>query len=285
MKFAVIGAGAVGLLTACLLKEAGNKVQLITRRSEQAKLINERGVLKGSDRYDIEATADWGSIFSEAYIIVAVKYDGLKNVLPLLQEKALTNPIVFLQNGMLHIEKIQKLPQPHIAAASVEHGVVKISDHEIRHTGHGVYKFALIKGEGNIFQPLVSLPGVRAEWHEDADRLLFRKVLLNTLINPLTALMELKNGELLTNLYALGLMERLYEELANAFPDMTTLLPFEEVVGLCSSTSQNTSSMLADKLAGRKMELDTILLYTLNRAPNDLPILRSLYQLLKSTEV
>lgn len=285
MEFVVIGAGAVGLLTASLLKEAGNEVNLITRREEQAQLINKYGVVKGSNRYDIKAATSWKSIPPEAIIFVAVKYDGLKTVLPLLQEQAQTNPIIFLQNGMLHIDAIKKLPQKNIAAASVEHGVVKLNDYEIRHTGQGIYKMALLKGEEKVFLPLVSLPGIRMEWHADADQLLFRKVLLNTLINPLTALMELKNGELLTNPYAFELLERLYKELANTFPEMAALLPFEEVEALCTSTSGNTSSMLADKLAGRKMELDTILLYTLNRSPKDLPILRSLYQLLKSTEV
>ncbi|TWT28095.1 2-dehydropantoate 2-reductase [Planomicrobium sp. CPCC 101110] len=285
MKFAIVGAGAVGLLTACLLKDAGNEVQLIVRREEQAKLINGQGVLKGGVRYNITANTGWQAIAPEEYVVVAVKYDGLKNVLPFLQTRALTNPVVFLQNGMLHIETITKLPQTNIAAASVEHGVVKVSDHEIRHTGNGVYKFALLKGEGNIFRPLTAMPGVRAEWHDDADRLLFRKVLLNALINPLTALMELKNGQLLSNPYAFALLERMYEELADAFPEMVSLLPFEEVAALCNSTSENTSSMLADKLAGKKMELDTILLYTLNRSKKELPILQSVYQLLKSYEV
>ncbi|PSL24819.1 ketopantoate reductase [Planomicrobium soli] len=285
MEFVVIGAGAVGLLTASLLKEAGNKVQLVTRREVQARQITDHGVVKGANRYDIKATTSWKSIPPEAYILVAVKYEGLETVLPLFQEQAQTNPVIFLQNGMLHIEAIKKLPQKNIAAASVEHGVVKLSDHEIRHTGQGIYKVALLKGEERVFLPLVSLSGIHMEWHADADRLLFRKVLLNTLINPLTALMKLKNGELLTNPYAFELLERLYRELADAFPEMEELLPFNEVSALCTSTSSNTSSMLADKLAGRKMELDTILLYTLNRSQKDLPILRSLYQLLKSTEV
>jgi 2-dehydropantoate 2-reductase len=285
MKFVIIGAGAVGLLTACLLKEAGNEVQLITRREEQAKLINEQGVFNGAAHYQIKASAGWESIPQEAYIIIAVKYDGLKNVLPLLQNLAMQNPIVFLQNGMLHLEAIEKLPQNNIAAGSVEHGVVKVSDHEIRHTGQGIYKFALIKGDESIFRPLLSMPGIRAEWHADMDRLLFRKVLLNALINPLTALMELKNGELLTNPYAFELLENLYKELFDAFPEMAALVPFEELAALCESTATNTSSMLADKLAGRKMELDTILLYTLNRAPKELPLLGSFYLLLKSTEV
>jgi 2-dehydropantoate 2-reductase len=285
MEFVIIGAGAVGLLTACLLKDAGNDVQLITRREEQAKLINKQGVLKGAAQYSIKASAGWENIPPDAFILVAVKYDGLKSVLPHFQDHALNNPLIFLQNGMLHLEAIQKLPQPNIAAGSVEHGVIKLNDREIRHTGEGVYKFALLKGDADLFKPLLSMPGVRTQWQRDADQLLFRKVLLNTLINPLTALLDLKNGELLTNPYANVLLKKLYRELSEAFPEMATLLPFEEVEALCQSTAKNTSSMLSDKKAGRKMELDTILLYTLERAPIELPLLQAFYLLLKSSEV
>lgn len=285
MKFVIIGAGAVGLLTACLLKEAGNEVQLITRRKEQANLINELGIDKDGSLFAITASTDWKTIPPDACILVAVKYDGLKNVFPFFQNLPENQPLVFLQNGMLHIEEIKKLVQYNVAVGSVEHGVVKIDDRKIRHTGQGIYKFALIKGNETEFQPLLEQPGICTEWHIDADRLLFRKVLLNTLINPLTALTGLKNGELLTNPYANELLEKLYGELLIAFPEMKQLLPFDEVVRLCNSTAKNTSSMLADKLAGKKMELDTILLFTLNRSHENLPLLRSLYLLLKSSEV
>lgn len=285
MKFVIIGAGAVGLLTACLLKEAGNEVQLITRRKEQANLINELGIDKDGSLFAITASTDWKTIPRDACILVAVKYDGLKNVFPFFQNLPENQPLVFLQNGMLHIEEIKKLVQYNVAVGSVEHGVVKIDDRKIRHTGQGIYKFALIKGNETEFQPLLEQPGICTEWHIDADRLLFRKVLLNTLINPLTALTGLKNGELLTNPYANELLEKLYGELLIAFPEMKQLLPFDEVVRLCNSTAKNTSSMLADKLAGKKMELDTILLFTLNRSHENLPLLRSLYLLLKSSEV
>ncbi len=51
MNFAVVGAGAVGMLTASLLKEAGCGVQLITRRPEQAEQINSAGILRDGEIY------------------------------------------------------------------------------------------------------------------------------------------------------------------------------------------------------------------------------------------
>lgn len=285
MEFAVIGAGAVGMLTACLLEESGSEVLLISRREEQAKAINEHGITKDNSICNVRATTDWGEINPKSVILLAVKYSEIDEVLGRLEKACLSNPIVFLQNGMLHVELAKKLFQSHIAVGSVEHGALKVNDHEVRHTGKGIVKFALLKGDQHCFFSLLKLQKFNSEWHDNADQLLFRKVLMNSLINPLTALMSIRNGELLSNPYAYGLLKNLYKELRSAFPEMENFLPFEEVTALCESTALNTSSMLADKKAGRKLELDTIVLYTLKRSPVELPLLQALYHLLKSAEV
>ncbi|RNF40685.1 ketopantoate reductase family protein [Planococcus salinus] len=285
MKVTVVGAGAVGMLTACLLEQTGAETLLVTRRDEQAKTINAQGIKKEDVVCKVKATANWNDIDPDSFILLAVKHSQLDEVMSLLETGFLSNPIVFLQNGMLHVEPAKNLPQEHIAVGSVEHGALKLSDCEVRHTGKGTIKFALLKGDENRFCPLLETEGFPCSWHGEADSLLFRKVLLNSLINPLTALMSIKNGELLTNPYAYELLKNLYKELGAAFPEMEVLLPFEEVAALCASTAQNTSSMLADKKAGRRLELDTIVLYTLQRSPVELPLLQGLYHLLKSAEV
>lgn len=284
MNFAVIGAGAVGMLTASLLKEAGCGVQLITRRDEQADLINSKGIkMNGSVQY-INASTQWDRIPPNAFIFVTVKYAHVPAIIATLKRRCLDNPVVFLQNGMMHLELLRNLPQKDIAAGIVEHGALKVSDTEVRHTGKGMFKFALLSGNEKRFQPLLNVNGVKAEWFKDADKMLFRKVLLNSMINPLTALLAVKNGELLSNPHAYELLKNLYTELYIAFPEIETLLPFEQVTTLCAATAENTSSMLADKQAGRVMELDTILLYTIRRASYTLPTLQTFYHLLKAAE-
>ncbi|WP_033543528.1 ketopantoate reductase family protein [Planococcus sp. CAU13] len=284
MNFTVIGAGAVGMLTASLLKEAGCGVQLITRRQEQAERINAEGISRDGQVQYIKASTEWDGIPSNAFVLIAVKYGQFPDVIRQLKNKCLSNPVIFLQNGMMHLDMLRSLPQKDIAAGVVEHGALKVNDREVRHTGKGVYKFALLSGDEKRFAPLLTIKGVRCEWQKDADKLLFRKVLLNCMINPLTALLQIKNGELLSNPHAYELLKNVYTELYSAFPEIETLLPFEQVTALCASTSGNTSSMLADKLAGRKMELDTILLYTIKRSPYLLPTLQTFYHLLKAAE-
>lgn len=284
MNFAVIGAGAVGMLTASLLKEAGCGVQLITRTPEQARKINTKGINRDGEIQFIDAHTEWDRIPSNAFILIAVKYGHLPEVIKKLRSNCLDNPIVFMQNGMMHLDAIPNLPQKNIAAGIVEHGALKVDETEVKHTGKGLFKFALLSGDQKRFVPLLNINGVKSEWHADADKMLFRKVLLNSMINPLTALLSIKNGELLSNPHAYELLKNVYTELYSAFPEIETLLPFEQVTALCAATSKNTSSMLADKLAGRPLELDTILLYTIRRSPYTLPILQAFYHLLKAAE-
>lgn len=284
MNFAVIGAGAIGMLTASLLKEAGCGVQLIVRRQEQSAHINAKGISKDEKIQFINTNTDWDQIPSNAFVMIAVKYGHLPEVIHKLKSHCLDNPIVFMQNGMMHLELIRHLPQQNIAAGIVEHGALKVSDTIVRHTGKGIFKFALITGDEKRFFPLLNINGVKVEWQEDADKMLFRKVLLNSMINPITALLSLKNGELLSNPHAYELMKTVYTELYTAFPEIDILLPFEHVTALCATTSDNTSSMLADKLAGRKLEVDTILLYTIERSRYTLPTLQTFYHLLKAAE-
>ncbi|MCM3610730.1 2-dehydropantoate 2-reductase [Planococcus sp. MERTA32b] len=284
MNFAVIGAGAVGMLTASLLKEAGCGVQLITRTPEQAEQINTRGINRDGKIQFIDAYAEWDRIPTNAFILIAVKYGHLPAVIKKLKNDCLDNPVVFMQNGMMHLDSIPNLPQKNIAAGIVEHGALKVNRTEVKHTGKGLFKFALLSGDEKRFLPLLNINGVKAEWHTDADKMLFRKVLLNTMINPLTALLSIKNGELLSSPHAYELLKNIYTELYSAFPEIEALLPFEQVTALCASTAENTSSMLVDKLAGRPLELDTILLYTIRRSPCTLPILQTFYHLLKAAE-
>ncbi|AQQ55115.1 2-dehydropantoate 2-reductase [Planococcus lenghuensis] len=285
MNVIIAGAGAVGMLLSCLLQESGCRVTLLTRSKEQADLLNAEGIVKNGEDFRVKAIPDWEAVPLGAMLVLTVKYGDLAGLRHKLAALPAELPLVFLQNGMLHLQFAESLPQQQIAVGSVEHGAQKVSSNEVCHTGRGKVTLAVLRGEKEVFQPLLHLPYFPAAWHEDAGALLFRKVLLNCLINPLTAVLELKNGELLTNPHAFTLLQSIYKELSEAYPEMEHLLPFAQVVALCRSTAANTSSMLADRLSGRRLELDTIVGYTLKRAGQELPVLNTLYYLLKATEV
>ncbi|MFC4712541.1 ketopantoate reductase family protein [Planococcus dechangensis] len=283
MEFAVIGGNAQALLLAHLLQKDGN-VQLVVTDEAQATAISERGLVCGNDRQEIPVYSDIEQVNPDAYIFIAVHSEQLPPILKLLKIRRPGNPLIFVQQGMLYLEKARLLAHRQIAAATLDTDVVKVSKHEIRFSKQPLLEMGLIKGEASQFAQLPSLNHVQVEWMENLEERLFERLLRDSLINPLTALMQIKKGRLLTDPNAYELFRNLYNELYLAFPEIETLQPIEHVAAYCASRPEEISSMLADRLAGDFMDVDGLMLYILQTSKLELPLFKSFYHLLKTVE-
>lgn len=285
MKYAIIGAGVNGMLPAYLLKKAGHDVQVVTEHEEQAASINEQGIIHGKDRQYIKAYTDIEQIDPDAFILLAVKYEDLQPILRLLKIRCPSNRIVFLQQGMLFLEKARTLSHRHIAAAVLETDCVKLSNTEISFNKTAHVTYGLVKGHMEEFQPLLESSAWQTNWVETIEEQLFESLLFSSLIDPLTALMKIRNGELITNPHAYELFRNLYNELYLAFPEIESLQPIEKVAAFCAAEPERASAMLTDRLAGDPMEVEGLMLYVLNRSKLELPLFKAFYHLLKTVEV
>ena len=292
MRINIIGAGAVGMLLASFLSERGFEVCLIARSNEQAQKINDHQLI----RQNIDGTVQLFAVEAAMqvqrdahFIIIAVKYGQLTQVLEQLKRTNVDTPLLFLQNGLSHFEEALQLSHHHIAFSSVQFGAQKMDAHHVSHRGVGALKIAVARGDEQLFQLFeqlssTSLPVV---YEQHAERMLLEKALLNCLINPLTAILQIKNGQLLENKEAFQLLQTLYNELIEAFPEFMHTVSIEKVRQLCMRTATNTSSMLADRLYGHKTEIDTIAGAVIERAKRTgkkLPVLQTLYYLVKAFE-
>ena len=290
MLIQIIGAGAVGMLMASFMAEAGLPIHIVTRRVQQAELLLKHGLTRQNidgtiQRFPVQASTQLKN--EQSVVIVAVKYDQLAGVLETLHSANLQIPILFVQNGLAHFEQGLQLPQQHIAYSSVQFGAQKQDDTTVLHRGVGPVKIAVARGQVETFEVIHQLndqafPIVQ---QLDAEHMLTEKALLNCFINPLTAILQVKNGELLTNKYAFQILQTLYNELMGVFPSM--LGTFEDVCRLCERTAMNTSSMLTDRLKGKKTEVDTIVGAVIEKARKNghtLPTLTLLYRLVKAFE-
>ncbi|WP_042471670.1 ketopantoate reductase family protein [Bacillus ndiopicus] len=294
MRIYIIGAGAVGLLMASFLSEANYPVTVVTRREEHAEEIRKHGIT----RYNIDGQQQKFNVTSmteqqihieeEAMVIVATKYDALQSLFPTLA--AIRNvPLLFMQNGLLHYEQALALKHQDIAFGSAQFGAEKAGETTVYHRGIGVLKLAIGRGNDaiiNIFEA-ASKEEFFIEWQEDAEQMLLEKALLNCFVNPLTALLQVRNGQLIHNEHAYHLLQQLYKELMQAFPQMQQKFPFQSVYNLCQRTANNISSMLADRQAGRKSEIETIVGAIIKKAQKmgaDVPTLSVLYYLLLAIE-
>lgn len=285
MKYAIVGAGANGMLPAYLLKKAGHDVQVVTEHEEQAASINEQGIIHGKDRQYIKAYTDIEQIDPDAFILLTVKYEDLQPILRLLKIRCPSNRIVFLQQGMLFLEKARTLSHRHIASAVLETDCVKLSNTEISFNKTAHVTYGLVKGHMEEFQPLLESSAWQTNWVETIEEQLFESLLFSSLIDPLTALMKIRNGELITNPHAYELFRNLYNELYLAFPEIESLQPIEKVAAFCAAEPERASAMLTDRLAGDPMEVEGLMLYVLNRSKLELPLFKAFYHLLKTVEV
>ena len=110
-------------------------------------------------------------------------------------------------------------------------------------------------------QALLQQAGFNCTASNQIDKLIYRKLLINAVINPLTAIWRIPNGGLLQNDYRLEVMRRLYDEASAIYKASDIMVGtdmWEEILSVCRSTASNTSSMLADVMQGRRTEVESI---------------------------
>lgn len=278
----IIGGGSLGLLFTHLFTERGWDVHLVVRREEQRESLIKEGLTYhrgGEVQTNAVSVTTALPKNREGLFLYAMKYDDL---VPLFNDLP-QGPKLFIQNGIAHYDALQN--EPNCFFATVEHGAKRLGDAQVLHTGEGRIRLATAKDEpkqGDILQSLEELFIIETI---EPEQLLLEKVIINSCINPLTALLRVPNGHLVGSISAERAMREVYDELMNVLPSMKKHVPFERVRAVCQQTATNDSSMFVDVQQGRKTELDTIVWPIIERGRlNQIPTprLHMLYQLLTS---
>ncbi|OEH93940.1 2-dehydropantoate 2-reductase [Bacillus solimangrovi] len=293
MDVAIIGAGAVGLLTAAHIAKVGGNVTVYTRRKEQAETINELGILliqgQAEETIKVNAKPLKGRI-SERLIILTVKQYHLESVISMLGEIEKTQSILFLQNGMGHVKLLSKLIDDiTILLGVVEHGALKRDDRSVEHTGIGKIQLSIYRGDHSSLDCLQQLgtSNFPFEHRKDWREMLSNKLAANAVINSLTALYRVQNGALIEEPEFYEMMEQVFNEVDDVLQLSKREDTWENILTICERTAGNTSSMLKDFQMGRKTELEAILGYLIHTANDknvNVPILTFLFKSLKGLE-
>ena len=268
MKIAIIGGGAIGLLFANYLSQS-HSVTVYTRTEEQAARLNHEGlnfVRNGEvQTKTITAKKLAENVKGAQLVIVTVKQYQLSDIYSSIQY--CQQPLLFLQNGYGHIEFLNKLASPSLFVGVVEHGALKHDSHTVEHTGVGKTKLAVFRGnESELPFRHESIEFFPFEVYEDYHSMLLEKLIVNAVINPLTAILGVPNGELVTNAAYAKLMDTYFQELASILHIDDPGQTLEHVKAVCRGTSENRSSMLKDLEHGRQTEIEAILGYVLSQA-------------------
>ncbi|MBD8068402.1 2-dehydropantoate 2-reductase [Bacillus sp. PS06] len=271
MNIGIIGGGAIGLLFGYYLSFK-HEVTIYTKSEQQAYALNQAGISLEEDIYTQKVSARplSAGLSTHQAVIFAVKQYHLEEVLNQIEERIQHIPILlFLQNGMSHLRLLDNLHQENVGIGIVEHGALKLSETRINHTGKGVVKISAYKGRRDFLLSIFegeNVSKLKAIKEDDFLLSMQSKLVINAVINPLTALYKVENGLLLSNSYIINTMKLVFNEVVSVLSIPNPEKQWDMIKQICENTASNRSSMLKDIELGRETEIDSILGYVLEQA-------------------
>jgi 2-dehydropantoate 2-reductase len=291
MRIAVLGAGAVGSYLGGMLSRH-HEVVLIGRK-EHVDTINSRGLrISGLEEMTVrpQAVSHADGVGPVDVTLVTVKaFDmpaACAQATRLLQE---SRSILVLQNGLAVLETVPRITAGRGCIGVASFGVTYVAPGEIGFLGRG----SLLIGGGDAEELVDTLrrANIAAELRQDIAREVWKKTLVSSAINPLTALLGKKNAVVADDPWTRELALLIYEEgaraaLAGRALDESDVDP-AAMIAVAEKTRENTSSMLQDLLRGRRTEVDAIngeLLHRGQQAGLKMPYNRAMCLLLHAAE-
>lgn len=284
MKFDIIGSGAIGLLFATKLTQAKFDVTIWCKTRQIAEKMNNRGfsfIAKEGrlehkqvinsysfDQLNLLAPSEQDDIVYGLVTVKQVHFDQeFLNHLRLLVIKREYTALVLLQNGIGHVEQLAQIIDIPIITAVTSEASKRHTRYKVEHTGvgHTFFGDELGRDMGNKHQENIEkalqIAGFNISVSKNIKEYVYRKLIINCVINPLTAIFNCTNGELPLHNQRLVLMKALYSEtiaIVKLDRNINIAMPFEDIISVCQATANNTSSMRADILSGMKTEISSI---------------------------
>jgi 2-dehydropantoate 2-reductase len=281
LKWAVIGGGSIGMLLAASLSRTGVDVSLVTRTGEQSTEINRLGidVVESPPHAEKAMVSCYSSVQNGRatdVILLAVKQGDIESSIDTIRKWMGPHTILCaFQNGWGHGETISSsYPELPLLMAVTTEGARKNGLREIDHTGKGETWIGLwsdIPSNGQqeqIHQNIkklingLNIAGFQTSFTENIKIKMWDKLIINSVINPMTAILGVKNGWLTESPHTLQIMKDIFRECVAVAIAEGVQVDAESlwttVLYVCERTRENHSSMLQDLLAFRTTEIESI---------------------------
>lgn len=282
----VVGSGSLGLLYGGKLQDAGNEVRFWTRTAEQANKLSvegfkvnerEKTIQISSDQIQVKPITELTRVWEHSpgdWLLLMMKQTAIQDVIhEIASLKTRVLNIACFQNGVGHLNVIQSnMPHSNIYSVITTEGAKRQQDGVIR-AGIGetwlgkssdIRSSSLMpmdQNESIRLQGLLQQAGFGCTVSNEIDKLIYRKLLINAVINPLTAIWRIPNGELITREERIMFMRQLYNEAWAVYEASGIQVDgdvWDQILSVCRSTASNTSSMLSDVLHGQQTEVQSI---------------------------
>ena len=264
----IAGTGALATLFAAGLRQAGVPVTLLGTWKEGLEALGKNGVrlVDGNGQeheFDVQAASEPRECVGIKHALVLVKAWQTERVARQLAECLPEDGVaVTLQNGLGNRETLaQSLGLDRVALGTTTTGATLLGPGLARVGGEGIISIERHPALGPVEEALKAA-GFNVQIVEDAQSLVWGKLVINAAINPLTALLRVPNGQLLERPSARRMMSSLAHETAQVASAEKIHLPFTDPVAaaedVARKTGANHSSMFQDVLRGAPTEIDAI---------------------------
>ncbi len=265
-----MGAGALGCLFGGLLGRAGDQVTLVHRDRSVISSIRRKGVCinEPSDRriiVRVTAKLAPADLSQEDLVIFAVKsYDTKQAALAQRGRVGTRVPVLTLQNGLGNVQILSKMfGQNRVLAATTTEASLLQGPGEVVHTGRGETRVGepgkATSSRCDLIAREFSRAGIKTSVTSNITGAIWVKTIINSAINPLSALLRVPNGELGTEP---GLVQSMFEVVREGVAVSKVVRvrldpsrPELVLLRVVRATASNRSSMLQDLERGRTTEI------------------------------
>jgi 2-dehydropantoate 2-reductase len=288
LRYAVVGAGAIGAYVGAALSRGGADVTLVAR-GKHLEAMRSGGVVvqspRGDFRAEVEATDDLAAIASADVVFLGLKSPSLPAIAPRLAEHLAPGAaVIAAQNGIpwwyfqsdpggraLRLESVD--PGGVIAASIAPERVIGCviycsteicAPGTIRHI-EGT-RYAIGEPDGTLSERCLAIAedfrrgGLKCPVETNLREQIWLKLLGNVAFNPVSALTGATLGELGTQPEMVALLRAVMEESAAVAGALGVELPvtIEHRLERGIAVGDHKTSMLQDVEAGKPLEIDCL---------------------------
>jgi 2-dehydropantoate 2-reductase len=262
MKFAVMGAGAVGCYYGGMLARAGHDVTLIARPAH-VEAVRQAGLLLDtqtfSERVALHASSDPAAIEGAQCVLFCVKSTDTTSAAAAMAPHLAPDAVVLsLQNGVDNAERAQALLTQTVVPAVVYVATEMAGPGHVKHHGRG----ELVIGPSPRSAALVTefaQAGVPVQISDNVAGALWNKLIINCAYNALSAITQLPYGRLVQGPGIETVMHAAVDEALAVAQASGVNLPgdaWASVQAISHAMAGQFSSTAQDLAGGRPSEID-----------------------------
>lgn len=268
MTWHILGGGSLGCLWAARLQLAGQPVRLILRPAALERFQAGANQLLFTDlqqqQHALTLPAENATASPPIQrLIVATKAHAAACAVADIRHRLHPNSqIMLLQNGIGSQQEVAALvPDLQVIIASSTEGAWLQAPFNCVHAGNGHTQMGSLHSHGTAPDWLATLQqaDIACQWQHAILPVLWRKLAINCLINPLTVIHQCRNGELAQHAEHINLLAAELQHLLQAVGQSEAAqdLP-TTALQVIHNTAANHSSMWQDTQQGRRTEISYI---------------------------